>query len=105
MSLLAVAISMTLLISMLSIAEGLWQVAVEDVSKGREDIVVTSSHMPGASRIQYGHEFSDRLRSDTGNISEAAPFDVFLLHADHPSTDVNGTVVAMGLIPERSARM
>ncbi|UCH89368.1 MAG: ABC transporter permease [Thermoplasmata archaeon] len=102
MSILAVAISMILLISMLSIAEGIWLTAQEDVSKGREDILVTSGFIAGASEIVYGHELADRLRADTTNISESAPFDGGLLQASKINSNESGPVIAMGLIPERS---
>jgi putative ABC transport system permease protein len=102
MSILAIAISMILLVSMLSIAEGIWQAAVEDVSKGREDIIVTSGNIAGSSEILYGHEFSDILRADTANVSESAPFDGGLLLASSARLNDSGTVVALGIIPERS---
>lgn len=102
MSILAVAISMILLVSLLSMAEGLLKVASEDISKGREDILVTPGSMTGSSRILYGHDFADRLSEDTENITEAAPFLGDLLLASHPVTGEQGTVIAMGIIPERS---
>jgi len=103
MSILAVAISMILLISMLSVAEGLWKAASEDISKGREDILVTSGPYIGSTEILKGHELADRFRADSENVSEAAPFDAgFLLAStDNPEIEA-GTVVAMGLIPEHS---
>jgi ABC-type lipoprotein release transport system permease subunit len=102
MSILAIAISMILLTSMLSVAEGLWQVAVEDISKGREDILVTTGDFLGSNEIVFGHELGDRLRADKENISEAAPFDAGLLLATDVNNDESGTVIAMGIIPERS---
>ena len=103
MSVLAIAISMLLLLSMLSVAEGLWQAAVEDISKGREDILVTTGSFVGSTEILYGHELADILRADTENISEAAPFDAgFLIASSLNQAYEPGTVVAMGLIPEHS---
>jgi ABC-type lipoprotein release transport system permease subunit len=102
MSILAIAISMILLISMLSVAEGLWQVAQEDISKSREDILVTSGTFIGSSEILYGHEFNEKLLEDQTNITESAPFDGGLLLAEKDSLNESGTVVALGLIPDRS---
>ena len=82
MSVLAIAISMLLLLSMLSVAEGLWQAAVDDISKGREDILVTTGNFVGSTEILYGHELANILRADTENISEAAPFDAGFLIAN-----------------------
>jgi ABC-type antimicrobial peptide transport system permease subunit len=93
---------MLLLIAMLSVAEGLWQVAQEDISESREDILVTSGPFVGLPEVFHGHKLSDELRADNTNISEAAPFNGGLLLATDPGNGEAGTVIAMGMIPERS---
>ncbi|UCE36655.1 MAG: ABC transporter permease [Thermoplasmata archaeon] len=69
MTIAAVAISMALLVSMLSIAEGLLYNAQQSIKESKRDIIITAE---GAYGITNGHDFIDSLKEDTENISAAS---------------------------------
>jgi putative ABC transport system permease protein len=69
MTIFAVAISMALLVSMLSIAEGILLNAQLSIKDSKRDIIITGE---GAHGIANGHELVDSLHSDKENISSAS---------------------------------
>jgi len=75
MSITAIAISTALLVSLLSVAEGIWQYSSQLIISSREDIIIRPN-LPrggGLQVINNGHTLADELRSDTVNISEVSP--------------------------------
>lgn len=68
MTMLAVAISMALLVSMLSIAEGILQNAVSGIEESKRDIIIAGEGVHG---IKDGHEFTSSLKKDD-NVSAAS---------------------------------
>ncbi len=69
MTMLAVAISMALLVSMLSIAEGILENAISGIQDSKRDIIVTGEGVHG---IVNGHELSNTLMADE-NVSATSP--------------------------------
>jgi ABC-type antimicrobial peptide transport system permease subunit len=68
MTMLAVAISMALLVSMLSIAEGILQNAVSGIEESKRDIIITGE---GTHGIVDGHQLVKTLKADE-NVSAAS---------------------------------
>jgi ABC-type antimicrobial peptide transport system permease subunit len=126
----AIAISTALLVSLLSVAEGIWQSSSGSILASKEDILVKPNIPPGGGIpvIDHGHEIADDLRSDTTNISEASPMTIWWLEisplaqppgtgtttsrtskrAEQAETDIteyipqkSGVVLSLGIIPER----
>ncbi len=116
MSIVSVAISTALLVSLLSVAEGIWQNTSRSVLASGEDILIVPD-LPGGSgagslgSISNGHKIADDIKSDTTNISETSPLYGTLLKIEQVgeiSSDntVNtepktGGVLSLGVIPER----
>jgi ABC-type antimicrobial peptide transport system permease subunit len=77
MTILAVLISSALLVSMLSIAEGILYNATKRLEESKRDIIISSSgYQIGSGSIHgivNGHEFVDELKEDSANITEASP--------------------------------
>lgn len=77
MTITAVVISAALLVSMLSIAEGIVYNATKKLRESKRDIIISSSgYQIGSSSIHgivNGHAFVEELKSDTSNITEASP--------------------------------
>ncbi len=69
MTIAAVAISMSLLISMLSVAEGIIKASSSEIEQGNEDILVTAG---GAHGVENGHAFAKALDGYSG-VSYSAP--------------------------------
>ncbi len=81
MSITAIAISTALLVSLLSVAEGIWQSASFSIISSREDILIYPN-LPAGGGIQMinnGHQLADELRSDTINVSEVSPMLIWWL--------------------------
>jgi ABC-type antimicrobial peptide transport system permease subunit len=68
MTIIAIAISMALLVSMLSIAEGILQNAITGIEESKRDIIITGV---GSHGIVDGHELVSTLKEDE-NISAAS---------------------------------
>ena len=96
MTILAVMISTSLLISILSISEGMREHNRATIETGDQDIVITAMGLRGG--IRGGREIADRLESDTENISTAAP--VLISSLGLVYNDKRYPVVAIGVIPE-----
>jgi ABC-type antimicrobial peptide transport system permease subunit len=128
MCIIAVAISSALLVSLLSVAEGIWQNASYSIESSREDIIIIPDVSLGSGNlwgISNGHKIADNIKGDTVNISEASPMFTGLLKIEklddkvystpEPSTTSPSTlstddpleipnypiVISIGVIPER----
>jgi len=103
MTIAALAISMALLLSMLSIAEGMLVNAKRDMDIGEGDLVVAP--FPGGE-LYNGHELAIELLDDTDNISATTPFLIDLVQVHAPWEDENkgddGAMVfiAIGISPD-----
>lgn len=112
----AVAISTALLVSLLSVAEGIWQNASYQVLSSREDILITPQLAVGSGElggISNGHKIADDIGKDAENISEVSPMYTGLLKVEkyknnvHESSDEASAqtkfpiVISIGIIPER----
>jgi ABC-type antimicrobial peptide transport system permease subunit len=127
MCIIAVAISTALLVSLLSVAEGIWENASYSVLTSKEDLIIIPQ-LPGGSGTQRGisngHKIANEIKSDQINISEVSPMYTGILNIfnDHnndgysPPRDTNLTinsdiddlitnlpsvVISIGIIPER----
>lgn len=130
MSIVAVAISTALLVSLLSVAEGIWQNASYSILTSREDIGIIPQ-LPGGSGgvwgISNGHKIAEDIKSDRVNVSEVSPIFTGLLNIEVNHSSINsqlsgtnllyelesgdeleteaqletGLVVSIGIIPER----
>jgi len=90
----AVAISMTLLVSMLSVGQGLTDFSYDEIERSREDIIVTSSSRHG---VANGHQ----LRNDIGEWKEISSGLARL--EEFVSMNISGTkrfALAEGIVPE-----
>ncbi|WP_455391526.1 ABC transporter permease [[Eubacterium] cellulosolvens] len=127
MCIVAIAISTALLVSLLSVAEGIWQNASYSILSSREDIIIKPNLPPGGGipLLNDGHRLANELRADTTNISEASPMSIFWLeinpldgpiYNDTKGSDLDtpdnlnlegielpesGVVFSFGIIPER----
>lgn len=119
MSIVAVAISTALLVSLLSVAEGISQNAINSIESGNEDIIIRPN-LPiggGIPVMNNGHKLANEFRADTTNISEVSPMSVWFLNAERATSDSNsnpldflgttssdsdlsGVVLSVGVIPE-----
>jgi ABC-type antimicrobial peptide transport system permease subunit len=127
MCIIAVAISTALLVSLLSVAEGIWENASYSVLSSKEDLIIMPQ-LPGGSGTRWGisngHKIADHIKSDQLNISEVSPMYTGILNimndqnSDEPSsqpspnislnsdiddliTDLPSVVISIGIIPER----
>jgi putative ABC transport system permease protein len=123
MCVVAVAISTALLVSLLSVAEGIWQNASKSIISSREDMIIMPPEPEGGGElgaISNGHKIADEIREDITNISEVSPMFGGLLKIEKygkanggTSTDSGQTnsdddfevpkypiVISMGIIPE-----
>ncbi len=106
MCIAAIAISTALLVSLLSVAEGIWQNASQAIITSREDIVIYPNLPSGGGTvirqgINNGHRLADELRSDSTNISEVSPMHMWLLQVSPENLQSSGIALALGVIPER----
>ncbi len=131
MCITAIAISTALLVSLLSVAEGIWQNASYSILGSREDIIIKPNLPSGGGTvirqgINNGHKLADEIKSDTINISEVSPMHLWWLQITTTNADSNiespvlagnlpvelpddltsnvshsGVVLALGVIPER----
>jgi ABC-type antimicrobial peptide transport system permease subunit len=131
MCLLAVAISTALLVSLLSVAEGIWENASFSILTSKEDIIIypqSPGYTGGYWGINNGHKISDTIKSDKNNISEVSPMFTGILnlelenqiendngysdHSDYYDLDSDlddlnipittpSVVISLGIIPER----
>jgi len=69
MTIIAVAVSMSLLISMLSIAEGIIKASSKDIEQSNEDILVSAG---GSHGVENGHAFAKEL-SEFEGVEHASP--------------------------------
>ena len=84
MTIAALAISMALLLSMLSIAEGMLVNAKKDMYIGEGDLVVAPF---SGGELSNGHEIAMELLSDTDNLSASTPFLVDVVQVRAPWED------------------
>lgn len=108
MTILAVAVSSALLISMLSIGEGIKRTAYLSVEESKEDIVIsTSSDYLGLiyGGITNGHNLSEKLMNDAENITAVSPilFQPFFINKDKSYED-GTTILIAGIIPEKDKK-
>lgn len=100
MTIIAVAISVSLLISMLSIAEGYRITSLRNIQKSKEDVLITAV---GTAGISDGHNLSTALRNDV-NITEASPillpFDRVLSVTPLKDENRSSLVFSGGIIPK-----
>jgi ABC-type antimicrobial peptide transport system permease subunit len=127
MCIAAIAISTALLVSLLSVAEGIWQNASYSILSSHEDIIIRPNLPPGGGLpvINNGHRLANELKLDTTNISEVSPTSLWWLEinpANQPDTKStkslpntssrtadpvgfippkSGVVISLGIIPER----
>lgn len=105
MTIIAVAISMALLVSMLSIAEGILYNAEKGIAESKRDIIISSE---GAHGIVKGHDIVKSLKEDD-NISEASAMlitdsnELLKLNFTDPNTGLYGEFAAVGagIMPEQ----
>jgi len=104
-TILAVAVSMSLLISMMSIAEGMMNYTENEVKKSKEDMTITSG-----GRIQEGHKLVDEL-VDMKEIESASAQLTDVLQISYYKTDekgksyyVNTTAIGVGVVPKDAFR-
>ena len=127
MCVIAVAISTALLVSLLSVAEGIWENASYSIITSKEDILITPQ-LPGGSGtsrgISNGHKIANDIRNDKLNISEVSPMFMGLLNilndqgatenisetnvgdnlepgTDNFESQLPSVVLSIGVIPER----
>ena len=104
MTIAAVAISMTLLVSMLSIAEGILYNAQVGIEESKRDIIVASEGIHG---IVNGHELVSELKNNE-NVSAASAIlitdwsEFLLLNITDPrsGTQENFLALGVGLVPD-----
>ena len=104
MTMLAIIISMALLVSMLSIAEGLLNNAISGIEDSKRDIIVTGEGVHG---IINGHEIINSLKAQE-NISAASsilgtdPLEALTLNYIDPNSNEEGesSALGIGLIPD-----
>ena len=124
MCIVAVAISTALLVSLLSVAEGIWQNASFQILTSKEDIIIIPQLSAGNGElwgITNGHKIADEIRKDTENITETSPMFTGLLKVEKyenntkkTTTDDDGLnndgdlivpkypiAISIGVIPER----
>jgi ABC-type antimicrobial peptide transport system permease subunit len=110
MCIAAIAISTALLVSLLSVAEGIWQNASYSILSSHEDIIIRPNLPPGGGLpvINNGHRLANELKLDTTNISEVSPTSLWWLEINPTQpTDKSiippksGVVISLGIIPER----
>jgi ABC-type antimicrobial peptide transport system permease subunit len=124
----AVAISTALLVSLLSVAEGISQNAITTIQTSHEDIIIVPN-VPGGGGLRLlnnGHKLADEFRSDKTNISEVSPSSVWFLNVNPTNkksenittnsgpteisdittskTSESGFVLSLGVIPERAKK-
>ena len=100
----AVAISTALLLSMLSIAEGLYTTTVETVNRSKEDILITTQEFENGifdNGIENGHLLAGELAGNK-NYSMVSPFGLGAFQTLVPGEDNKSKdlVFAMGFVPE-----
>jgi len=100
MTILAVMISTSLLISILSITEGMRSRNTASIETGNQDIIITTAGYKEG--IPHGREVIERLENDSVNISFASPMLVSLLGLKYMGNWHN--VIAIGIIPEKTER-
>ncbi len=98
MTILAVMISTSLLISILSITEGMRSRNAASIETGNQDIIITSMGYKGG--IPKGRYAVERLENDTVNISFASPMLVSSLGLRYQNKWY--PVMAIGVIPEKT---
>ena len=120
MCIVAIAISTALLVSLLSVAEGIWQNAQFAILSSHEDIIIKPSVPSGSifPVLNNGHSIADELKKDTTNISEVSPMTIWplkfnLVHdnfsdnqgsqgdTENQGPTESGIVLSIGVIPER----
>jgi ABC-type lipoprotein release transport system permease subunit len=104
MTMMAVAISMALLVSMLSIAEGILENAVSNIEGSKRDIIITGEGIHG---IVNGHDLADTLLEDE-NVSASSAMlgtdwsELLVLNFTDPNSQIQDTraAIGVGLIPD-----
>lgn len=103
MTIAAVAISTALLVSMLSIAEGILLNATMGIQESKRDIIITSE---GTHGIINGHELANELKNDE-NISSASAilgtnFQEFLSLniSEYSPLEPNPSALGIGIVPD-----
>jgi putative ABC transport system permease protein len=94
----AVAISVTMLLTMLSFAEGLQARIVRELDESREDIIITTEGFAG---VADGHEVTQDVLATDG-VSDASPFLGIPLLCSPNTTKVGRPILSMGIVPELS---
>jgi ABC-type antimicrobial peptide transport system permease subunit len=104
MTMMAVAISMALLVSMLSIAEGILDNAISGIQESKRDIVITGEGIHG---IVNGHELTNTLLGDENVSSSSAILgtdwsELLVLNFTDPNSQIqdNRPAIGVGLIPD-----
>ncbi len=95
LTLIAVMSSCALLISMLSITEGMRNNNTQWIEQGKDDIVITTASYGG--NIYSGHEIMDELSRDLRNISALSPILVSSMRLK--INDEWSSIIAIGLDP------
>ena len=98
MTILAVMISTSLLISILSITEGMRSRNAASIETGNQDIIITTMEYKGG--IPHGREAAEKLENDSANISFASPMLISSLGLRYQ--DKWYPVIAIGVIPEKT---
>jgi len=106
LTIIAVAISTALLLSMLSIAEGLYTTTVDTVNKSKEDILITTQEFEDGifdNGIEGGHELVEEL-SKNDNYSKVSPFALGAFQTIVPGEDNSSKdiVFGLGFIPDQA---
>ncbi len=94
MCITAVAISTALLVSLLSVAEGIWKNAYYSIESSREDILIIPETSFGSGSLwgfTNGHKIADDIKSDSVNISEASPMFTGLLKIEKLENNADST--------------
>ena len=99
MTITAVAISVTMLLTMLSFAEGLQARVEGDLDDSREDIIIATESWAGVSD---GHSVAGEVEAVEG-VGAASPFLTLPLLASPDATESGKLIGAIGIIPD-SAR-
>lgn len=104
MTMMAVAISMALLVSMLSIAEGILDNAISGIKESKRDIIITGEGIHG---IVNGHDLTNTLLEDDNVSSSSAMLgtdwsELLVLNFTDPNSKIQDerSAIGVGLIPD-----
>jgi len=97
----SIMISTTLLVSMMSISDGMYSMYQEEVRERKNDLVITGPETTYQAAISGGHEMAENI-SDVEGVHRSTPFLMEPATIRIPDGTRSGSVLSLGVIPKEA---